>query len=76
MRAPLRIFAAVAIVAGFAVQRHAGRGQRLHVAVHGADRNIEHGGQLCGCHSTPGLEQQQDRHQPARTHGRKYAAIH
>jgi len=61
-----------AAVPGVSVQRDAGLVQRLHVAVHGADRDLELGGELRRGHPAPGLEQEQDRDQPARAHAPLY----
>jgi hypothetical protein len=59
-------------VPGVAVQRDAGIVQLLHVAVHGADRDLELAGELRRGHPAPGLEQEQDRDQPARAHAPLY----
>jgi len=57
-----------AAVPGVPVQRDAGLVQRLHVAVDGADRDLELGGELRGGHPPPGLEQEQEGDEPARAH--------
>jgi hypothetical protein len=65
-----------AAVPGVAVQRDAGLVQGLHVPVDGTDRDLELPGQLRGRHPAPGLEQEQDRDQPAGAHGADSAAFH
>ena len=57
-----------AAVTGVAVQRNAGRVQRLDVPVDGADRHFELGGELGRGQAAPGLQEQEDRDQPAGAH--------
>lgn len=74
---PVAVHQAVSpVVAGFPVEGHAGGRQGLHVPVDGADRNLQRVGQLLGGHATPALEQQEDRHQPARAHGPNFIGIY
>ena len=55
-------------VPGLAVERDAGREQRVDVAVDRADGNLQLGGQLCGREPAPGLEQEQQLDDPGGAH--------
>jgi len=65
-----------AAVPGVPVQRDAGLVQGLHVPVDGTDRDLKLAGQLSGRHPAPGLEQEQDRDQPAGAHDADSAPVH
>jgi hypothetical protein len=60
--------AVAAGVPGIAVQRDARRAQRLHVPVDRAHRDVELLGEVGGGHPAAGLEQQEDRDEPAGLH--------
>lgn len=55
-----------AAVTGVAVERDAGRVQRLHVPVDSPDRDLEFRGELRGRQPAPGLQEQDDRNETAR----------
>ncbi len=57
-----------AVPAAFRVDGHAGGGERLDVAVDGADGHLEALGELGGGHPAPGLEQQEYRQQAVGLH--------
>ncbi len=57
-----------AVPAALGVHRDAGGGQRLHVAVDGADRHLQPVGEFGRGDAAPGLEEQQDREQPVGLH--------
>jgi hypothetical protein len=51
-----------------AVQGDAGRVQRVDVAIDGADRDLQLGGQLRGGEPAPGLQQEEELDDPGSSH--------
>jgi hypothetical protein len=61
--------------AAIRIDRHVRGAELIDVAIDGANRNLEFARQRFGRHPAAGLQQQQDRQQPARTHFRSLAEI-